>query len=76
MATNTAASSTNHTGNGSTNAFAISFSFLANSEIDVTVAGVLKTITTHYTISGSTVTFTSGNTLLMVQLLSFREIQI
>ncbi len=62
MATNTAASSTNHTGNGSTNAFAISFSFLANSEIDVTVAGVLKTITTHYTISGSTVTFTSGNT--------------
>ena len=62
MATNTAASSTNHTGNGSTNTFAISFSFLANSEIDVTVAGVLKTITTHYTISGSTVTFTSGNT--------------
>ena len=62
MATNTAASSTNHTGNGSTNAFAISFPFLANSEIDVTVAGVLKTITTHYTISGSTVTFTSGNT--------------
>ena len=62
MAINTAASSTNHTGNGSTNAFAISFSFLANSEIDVTVAGVLKTLGTHYTISGSTVTFTSGNT--------------
>ena len=62
MATNTAASSTTHTGNGSTNAFAISFSFLADSEIDVTVADVLKTINTHYTISGSTVTFTSGNT--------------
>lgn len=62
MATNTAASSTTHTGNGSTNAFAISFSFLANNEIDVTVAGVLKTLDTHYTISGSTVTFTSGNT--------------
>jgi len=62
MATNTATSSTTHTGNGSTNAFAISFSFLTDSEVDVTVAGVLKTINTHYTISGSTVTFTSGNT--------------
>ena len=62
MATNTASSSTTHTGNGSTTAFAISFSFLSDSEIDVTVAGVLKTITTHYTISGSTLTFTGGNT--------------
>ena len=62
MATNTAASFTNHTGNGSTNSFAISFSFLSNNEIDVTVGGVLKTITTHYTITGSTLTFTSGNT--------------
>ena len=61
MATNTASSLTTHTGNGSTTAFAISFSFLADSEIDVTVAGVAKTITTHYTISGSTLTFTSGN---------------
>jgi len=59
MATNTASSLTTHTGNGSTTAFAISFSFLADSEIDVTVAGVA---TTHYTISGSTLTFTSGNT--------------
>ena len=47
MATNTATSSTTHTGNGSTNAFAISFSFLTDSEVDVTVAGVLKTINTH-----------------------------
>tara|TARA_Y100000813_G_scaffold115866_1_gene82968 strand:- start:2156 stop:4342 length:2187 start_codon:yes stop_codon:yes gene_type:complete len=62
MATNTTTTATNHTGNGSTNSFAISFSFLANNEIDVTVAGVLKTLDTHYTISGSTVTFTSGNT--------------
>ena len=61
MATNTTATATNHTGNGSTTNFAISFSFLANAEIDVTVAGVLKTLDTHYTISGSTVTFTSGN---------------
>jgi len=62
MATNTTATATNHTGNGSTNSFAISFSFLANNEVDVTVGGVLKTLDTHYTISGSTVTFTSGNT--------------
>ena len=62
MATNTASSLTTHTGNGSTTAFAISFSFLSDSEIDVTVAGVTKTITTHYTISGSTLTFTGGNT--------------
>ena len=62
MATNTTATATTHTGNGSTNHFAISFSFLANNEVDVTVAGVLKTLDTHYTISGSTVTFTSGNT--------------
>ena len=62
MATNTTATATTHTGNGSTNNFAISFSFLSNAEIDVTVAGVLKTLDTHYTISGSTVTFTSGNT--------------
>ncbi len=62
MATNTTATATNHTGNGSTTNFAISFTFLANAEIDVTVAGVLKTLDTHYTISGSTITFTSGNT--------------
>ena len=61
MATNTTATATTHTGNGSTTNFAISFSFLANNEVDVTVAGVLKTLDTHYTISGSTVTFTSGN---------------
>ena len=40
--------------------FAISFSFLANAEVDVTVAGFLKTLDTHIHISGSTVTFTSG----------------
>ena len=62
MATNTTSTATTHTGNGSTNNFSISFSFLANNEVDVTVAGVLKTLDTHYTISGSTVTFTSGNT--------------
>ena len=61
MATNTASSSQTHNGNGSTATFAISFSFLENTEVDVTVGGVLKTLGTHYNISGSSVTFTSGN---------------
>jgi hypothetical protein len=61
MATNTAASATTHTGNGSTAAFSISFSYISTAEIDVTVAGTLKTLGTHYTVSGATITFTSGN---------------
>ena len=62
MATNTTATSQNHNGTGSQNNFAISFAFLANTEIDVTVGGVLKTLGTHYNIVGSEVQFTSGNT--------------
>ena len=62
MATNTAASFTNHTGNGSAGPFSISFSYLSEAEVDVTVGGVLKTITTHYTFTSATqITFTSGN---------------
>ena len=62
MATNTAASFTNHTGNGSAGPFSISFSYLTEAEVDVTVDGVLKTITTHYTFTSATqITFTSGN---------------
>ena len=62
MATNTAASFTNHTGNGTAGPFNISFAYLAESEVDVRVDGVLKTITTHYTFNSPTqITFTSGN---------------
>ena len=62
MATNTAASFTNHTGNGSAGPFTISFSYLSQAEVDVTVGGVLKTISTHYTFtSANQITFTSGN---------------
>ena len=62
MATNTAASFTNHTGNGTAGPFNISFSYLSEAEVDVTVGGVLKTITTHYTFTSATqITFTSGN---------------
>jgi len=62
MATNTAASFTNHTGNGTAGPFSISFSYLSEAEVDVTVGGVLKTLTTHYTFTSATqITFTSGN---------------
>ena len=62
MATNTAASFTNHTGNGTAGPFSISFSYLSEAEVDVTVGGVSKTITTHYTFTSATqITFTSGN---------------
>jgi len=61
MATNTTATTQTHNGNGSTATFAISFPFLADNEIDVTVGGVLKTLGTHYTIASSQITFTSGN---------------
>ncbi len=62
MATNTTATTQNHNGTGSQNNFAISFSFLANTEVDVKVGGVLKTLGTHYNIVGSEVQFTAGNT--------------
>ena len=62
MATNTAASFTNHTGNGTAGPFSISFSYLSEAEVDVTVGGVLKTLSTHYTFTSATqITFTSGN---------------
>ena len=62
MATNTAASFTNHTGNGTAGPFSISFSYLSEAEVDVTVGGVFKTLTTHYTFTSATqITFTSGN---------------
>ena len=62
MPTNTAASFTNHTGNGTAGPFSISFSYLSEAEVDVTVGGVLKTLTTHYTFTSATqITFTSGN---------------
>ena len=62
MATNTSTTTQTHNGTGSQNNFAISFPFLANSEVKVTVGGVLKTLGTHYNIVGSEVQFTAGNT--------------
>ena len=57
-----------YTGNNSTTAFAMTFPITASSDVSVYVDGVLKTITTHYTVAVTsypgtgTITFTSGNT--------------
>ena len=65
MATNTATSFTNHTApsSGSTaGPYAISFNYLEQSDVDVTVDGVLQTLSVAYTFtSGTQITFTSGN---------------
>ena len=62
MATNTTTTSTSHTGNTTAGPFAISFTYVKNTDIDVTVAGVLKTLGTHYTFTSATqISFTSGN---------------
>ena len=42
-----------YTGDGSTTAFAVPFYFLANADLDVYQDGTLKTITTHYTVTGA-----------------------
>tara|TARA_R100000781_G_scaffold1564_6_gene2656 strand:+ start:1402 stop:5985 length:4584 start_codon:yes stop_codon:yes gene_type:complete len=65
MATNTATSFTNHTApnSGSTaGPYAISFSYLDQSDVDVTVNGTLQALGVKYTFtSGTQITFTSGN---------------
>lgn len=43
----------NYTGNGVTTAFAFPYKFLANADIKVYQEGTLKTITTHYTVTGA-----------------------
>lgn len=42
-----------YAGNGATTAFTVPFYFLANADLKVYQAGTLKTITTHYTVSGA-----------------------
>ena len=57
-----------YTGNNATTVFAYTFKIFASGEIKVYVDNVLKTLTTHYTLSGvgsasgGNVTFTAGNT--------------
>ena len=67
----TVATTTNkisYTGNGSTTVFAYNYRILTDSDLQVYVDGTLKSLSTHYTVSGAgdasggNVTFTSGNT--------------
>ena len=57
-----------YTGNGSTTVFAYTFKVFTDTEVSVYVDNVLKTLTTHYTVSGvggasgGNITFTVGNT--------------
>jgi len=66
MTVTTTASRVEYTGNGATTAFSVNFYFLANGDLTVYQDGVLKTITTHYTVTGAgnpaggTVTFLSA----------------
>ncbi len=52
----TASPRAQYTGNGSQTAFAVPFEFLANTDIEVYVDGVLKTLNTDYTLTGASVT--------------------
>ena len=49
-------------GNGSQTDFSFTFPYLKASDIKVSVGGVVKTVTTHYTLhNATTIKFTSGN---------------
>ena len=68
MTVSTTTRKKSYTGNGSTTVFAYDFRIFNDSDLKVYVAGVLKSLTTHFTVSGAgsasggNVTFTSGNT--------------
>ena len=68
MTITTTTSKVTYTGNNVTTVFAYTFKIFADSEIKVYVDSVLKTISTHYNVSGAgtasggNVTFTGGNT--------------
>lgn len=66
MTVTTATSRIEYAGDGSTTAFSVPFYFLANGDLKVYQADTLKTITTHYTVTGAgnpaggTVTFVAA----------------
>jgi hypothetical protein len=68
MTVATTTSRVEYAGNGSTTAFSVPFYFLANADLKVYQGGVLKTLTTHYNVSGAgnpaggTVTFVAAPT--------------
>ena len=74
MATNTAASFSTPTANGTAGPFNIGFTYLAQSEIDVTVDGQPKTLGTHYTFHSTTqISFTDGNFPTSGQTIKFQR---
>jgi len=51
-----------HNGTGSQDTFSFTFPYLKDTDVKVSVGGVLKTVTTHYTLhTPTTIKFTSGN---------------
>ena len=68
MTVSTTTRKISYTGNGSTTVFAYNFRIFDDTDLKVYVAGVLKSLSTHYTVSGAgaasggNVTFTTGNT--------------
>jgi len=51
-----------HNGTGSQDSFSFTFPYINDTDIKVSVGGVLKTVTTHYTLhTPTTIKFTSGN---------------
>ena len=51
-----------HNGTGSQDTFPFTFPYLKDTDIKVSVGGILKTVTTHYTLhTPTTIKFTSGN---------------
>jgi hypothetical protein len=51
MTVSTLINRVDYTGNGSTTVYAVPFPFFAESDLDVYVDGVLKTLVTHYTVA-------------------------
>lgn len=64
MTVSTTTSRVEYSGNGSTTVFSVPFYFLANGDLKVYQAGTLKTITTHYSVSGAGVP--AGGTVTFV----------
>lgn len=54
----TTTNTVSYTGNNVTKAFAVPFKILSSTDLVVTLAGVVKTLTTHYTVSRTTNTAT------------------
>ena len=65
MTVSTTTNKVSYTGNGTVDTFAYAFPIYANGDLKVYDGGTLKTLTTHYTVTGApgtgNVVFTSGN---------------